>query len=684
MAERMELPDDDEEESGALTPEDKAEGETKPHEAEELVTRWLKELDKAAAHEEKWRDRAKKLVKRYRDEEKAVQAVDDENAAVTFNILFANTQVLKGQYYQKTPTPDVRRRFADKDPLGRRVASILQRAISTTLDSYDFDEVMMACVEDRLLPGRGVARLAYKPTMAQVPLGPGPDGQPQLNPDGTPATVEQVVYEEVVCDYVEWAWFRMSPATRWKKVRWIAFGELLTKKELKEQFGEEIAARCTLDWAPEDKEDDSDLKRALVWVIWDKTSRKMYAISKGLPEMPLRVLDDPLQLEGFWPIPKPLYASTATTCSLIPVPEYVQYQSLAIELDVVTERIAKLVDALRRRGIYDTSQPELARLASAGDNEFVPAENYAALLEKGGVAALFAELPIEGIAKVLVNLYTQRDQIKAIIYEVTGISDIVRGSTQASETLGAQELKARYSNTRVATGQKEVAKFARDIIRITGEIIAERFSPETLKLMTGPELWVETRKVPDPIAGQETEQQVDLTNDIMQLLRNEKLRGFRVDIETDSTIEPDAGEEQKNRIEFLTAVTSYIEQAGPLVTSGAMPMDVAKDFLSFGARGFKVSPQLEDAIDRLGGDQKQAEAGKAQQQQQAQALAAAERRKVEAEAAEAEAKARKVDLECQILERQLMAGVMPQPQATPGAVMSPQAALPGADQGAMQ
>ena len=587
------------------------------------VTRWLKEIDKASTFEEKWRERASNVVKRYRDERRITQTGAEDGATVQFNILYANVQVLKGQMYQRTPVPDVRRRFNDKDPIARQAAQILQRALTYTLDAHDFDGTMTDVTEDALLPGRGVARVKYTPTMGMVPMPPGPDGAPVLDAAGKPAMVEQVVFEEVTSEYTEWKWFRMSPATRWSKVRWIAFGELLTKKDLRAQFGEKVAAECSLDWHPIDKENEPEYSRALVWMIWDKGSKNLYAVCKGYPEAPLRVTPDPLNLEGFWPIPRPLYAATETSCSLVPVPEYLQYQDLAIELDTVTERIARLIDALRRRGIYDSNQPELEALASAGDNVFIPAENYAALMEKGGVGNLFVELPIDVVAKVVLSLYAQRDQIKAVIYEVTGISDIVRGSTKATETLGAQELKAQYSNSRIGTRQKAVAKFACGLLRLLGEIIADKFSAETLKLMTGPDLWWIEREMPDPATGKPITQKVDATNEIMALLRNDKLRGFRVDIETDSTIQPNAGEEQRNRTEFLTAITGFITGLAPIVQSGVMPLEVAKEFLSFGARAFRVAPQLEDAIDKLGGDGEGSAAGK-QAQGQEQATQAAE------------------------------------------------------------
>jgi hypothetical protein len=642
------------------------------------ATRWLREIELASRHESKWRERGKKIVERYRDDDRKTDSDGRLESPSRFNILYANTEVLKGVIYQRTPVPDVRRRFLDKDPVGRQASQILQRALSYCVDAYDFDEVMVSAVEDSLLPGRGVACVEYIPTMGKDPL-KGPDGQAVVDDGGQP--VMPVAYQEARCKYVEWDMYRESPAKRPSRIRWKAYGELMTRDDLVAAFGDK-GKRCTLDWAPKDKENDADefFKRALVWKIWDKKSRKVICVSKGLPEDVLSETDDPLGLEGFFPSPKPVYSIT-TTDSLIPVPEYIQYQDQAMELDEVTQRIKALTEELRVRGIADTSLSEVEKLAKAGDGEIIPIEDAARMAEireKGGLEKAIMFWPIQNIALVLVELYKQREQIKQTIYEVTGIADIVRGATKATETLGAQEMKARYANVRIAPRQKAVANFARDLFRMKAEIIAEKFTPETLKLMTGPEMWVIDAEVPDPAQpGKMVKQKVDATNEIMALLRNDKLRGFRVDIETDSTVQPDASEEQKNRIEFLTAVSGFVTGIAPAVQAGSIPKDVALEFLSFGARGFKMSPQLEEAIDRMrdggqgadpmAGAQKEM-AGKAMQADMAvkdaqaqEAMAKAEEAK--ARAREADAKARKAEFELNVL---MQGGMMaPQPGGMP-------------------
>lgn len=646
--------------------------ETKAQDTDEakITSRWLREIELAGTHEKEWRTRAEKVVKRYRDDEASSES---ESRKPRFNILFANTEVLRGVIYQQSPTADVRRRFLDRDPVGREAAQVLQRALSFCVDAYDFDEVMNAVVEDYLLPGRGLAKVRYSAEFAPMI---GPDGQPVIGEDGQP--VQQVAYETVETDYVEWDMVRISPAKRWSKVRWVAFGELLTRDELVKQFGEDLGRRCTLDWAPKDKESVEELfKRALVWTIWDKTSKTVHVVSKGLPDQRLSSRPDPLGLAGFFPCPRPVLAIHNTN-TMVPVPEYTQYQDQAIELDNLTARIEHLTDALRRRGVYDSAYPELEKLAQAGDNQFIAVENFANLAEKGGLDKALYESPIETVAKVLLQLMQQRESVKQTIYEVTGLADVVRGVSQASETLGAQELKARYANSRTGPRQKDVQRFARDLYRLKAEIIAEKFSPQTLAQMTGFDLAADdqekqalrTQMQAAQAAGQPMPPPKKIEQptwaEIMAVLRSDKLRGFRVDIETDSTVQPDAAQEQKNRVELLSAITQFVQGIGPAVQSGAVPMGLAKELLTFGVRAFKVSPQLEDALDMIGGEQNHGANQAKEQGQQAQAaIQMAEVQKAQAEAQEAQAKAVEAEakaLLAQVQAQGAQAGMMMPPQ----------------------
>ena len=75
------------------------------------------------------------------------------------------------------------------------------------------------------------------------------------------------------------------------------------------------------------------------------------------------------------------------------------------------------------------------------------------------LAAVFQQEDITPISTVLQGLYTQRQQILETIYEVTGISDLIRGNTKASETATAQQLKARFGSMRMRSRQEEIESY---------------------------------------------------------------------------------------------------------------------------------------------------------------------------------------------------------------------------------
>lgn len=593
----------------------------------DLVKFWLKELETATNGPEKqWREtRAPEVVRRYRDER------DDKDADDTrFNILYANTEVLKGVMYQRPPIPDVRRRWKEAEAVGRVAAEVLTRALTYAIDAYDFDHVMRQCVSDVLLPGRANAKVKYVPSFVKMdkeaePIGY--DGDKPVYAETAKAdsagkmmeSYEQLSYEEVRCDYVGYELFRISPCKTWSKVRWLAFGELLTREDCVREFGKEMGDQIKLDWSEKDKDNESSKderkQRALVWTIWNKADKRVYVICGGYPIAPLKQQDDPLKLTDFWPIPRPMYA-IQTSDSMVPVPEYTQYQDQAEELDLLTNRINVLTDALRRRGVYDGSMPELEELASAADNKFVPVTNYAALVEKGGLAAAFNELPIENLAKVILGLMEQREQVKQTIYEVEGIGDIIRGASDPNETAAAQGIKAQYAQTRIAPRQIEVQRFARDLLRLKAEVIAEHFSVQTLQQMTGLQLPTPEQKAmaqqqmqmaqmqaqqpgPDgqpqqpPPPDPKVQQMLGTPtwDDVMALLKNEKLRGFIIDVETDSTIAANDQAEKQNVTEMLTALSTLAQ--------APLPQDLIKALSLFTLRKFRASKELEELIENM-------------------------------------------------------------------------------------
>lgn len=555
-----------------------------------LVKLWKSAIELADKEESDWRERGREVVKIYRDAEAAKKYRDK---GYRFNILYSNVETLGPAIYNSTPKPDVRRRFSDKDPNGRIAAQVLERALSVQIETGDLDQALRQANKDNLLPGRGVTRVRYEPTTK--------DGK--------------VLAQEISFEHVHWEDFRRGPARKWSDLPWIAFRHYLTREQvikLAPEIGATIPLDCTLDGRDAEKgEMQPDLfKRLLVWEVWDKEQREILFIAPSYAAGPITRQQDVLNLKGFFPIPRALYA-LRTSDTLEPVEEYRIYKDQAEELDRITRRITVLISVLKWRGVRDVSVPGFEQLADAEDGELVPSENvYQYSQAGGGLDKAVWLMPIETLIKVIQSLYQQREQIKFTIYEIMGVADILRGQSDPNETLGAQNIKAQWGSIRIQERQADVQRFARDLLRIAAEIIAEKFDPALLGIMTG----------------------IQLTPEVIKIMRSDALRMFHIDIETDSTVQADMAGAQRNMGEFVQGFGAFVQAIGPAVQAGVVPVDAATDILTGFARIYKLGRQAEDALDRIGGERGPdglpiADPNKPQQpnpQQQAQAAAQAE------------------------------------------------------------
>jgi len=568
-------------------------------------------VDHVSAYEREaktWESRGKKIVKRYRD-----NRGDTDRKAARFNILWSNVQTLHPALYNGTPTPNVDRRYEDDEEVNTTVAQILERAASYYVKTNDFDDCMGQAVLDRLLPGRGTMWIRYVPNFKDVQIaGDAADGA-QITDDVNPEDTEQELYsEDVVADYVHWCDYGHNVARTWQENRMVWRKVYLGRKELVKRFGK-IGEEVPLDAKALGKKDDDQSEantKGTVYELWDRVTKMVYWFHKDMEDF-LDQMDDPLRLEGFYPCPKPVYATLAND-SLIPTPDFVLYQDQAQELDVMTARIDMLNRALKVVGVYDASAEGVQRMLSENvDNKLIAVEQWAVFAEKGGLKGVVDFFPIEMVANVLMNLYSARDKIKQDIYEITGISDIVRGSTNANETATAQQIKGQFATLRLDSMQKDVARFARDAVKIMTEVIGNHFSLDTLKQVSGVRLLTEAEKQQaiasqqpqiDPMTGQPIPPQPlpDIVQKMIKkptweeveaVLRNNGTRCFRVDIETDSTIKADQEAEKASRIEFLTAAGTFIQQAATIPVPELQPL--LMEMLKFGVGGFKAGRELD-------------------------------------------------------------------------------------------
>jgi hypothetical protein len=620
---------------------------------------WLDEIERAEKDQNKWSNRAKKIVKIYTEER------ETSKAARQFAIFWANIQVLLPAVYAKPPEPVVQRRFQDKDPLGREAGQVVERALISTFDTANLDKTLEQVCEDYLIVGRGTAWVRYVPAFETLPIGE--------------EQVETLTDESIAYDFVNWSDFIYPKVRSWSEVPWVARIVYMDKGGLEARFGAALAKEVFAKTDPDKKRVDPKTgvakDRIQVYEIWSKRDKEVIWVAKNYKD---KVLDrkPPLyDLHGFFPCPEPAFA-TCPTDSLQPIPDYVYYQDQCEEINQLTIRIGNLTDALKLVGFYPagaeggiSSAIEMA-LSPSTDNRMIAVPSWNGFVSGGGAKQMIEWLPVDMVQEVLQGCLQLRQQLIQDVYQITGISDILRGESQASETATAQNIKAQWGGVRIRDKQRTMARFARDLTRIGGEIIAEKFQPETLWRITGLKFPTQADKdaaqakiqaalaPPPPMAalpppqapGQPPTAALAPPNgppgpqpgppepppipddvkamlaapsqeDIIQLLRDDQMRTYRVDIETDSTIEANEQAEKERRNEFLAAVGAFIQQVMPMIQMAPPIVPMLMEMLMFAVRGYRAGRQLEDVIEaslealgKAATEQQQAQ-GKMQQQQ---------------------------------------------------------------------
>jgi hypothetical protein len=593
-----------------------------------IVRRWLAELALADKAEEKWRKEGCEIYDLYEGEETR------ENS---FNILWSNTETILPAVYNSTPQPDVRRRFRDPDPVGKVASTVLERSLSYQIDDYDFDAEIEDAVLDALLPGRGVVRINYEPEFVKITqqgAAPAPVAgafvqdaaaaggiASEPSQEGSaPATAapdyEKLVAQSARCSHVQWDKFRRGPGKRWPEVPWVAFEHEFTYDMALEKFGPDVAkalqyqesagADVIKERGKKGEQTKAVFKVCIVHEIWDREQRRVLFIAPTYKDRPCLVVQDPLKLRQFLPLPRPIYAIPSSR-SLVPKPLYRMYKQQAKELDRVSARINKIVTALKIRGLYSSHIKEAHDLLEAPENSMTAVENPALIAEHGGFDKLVWILPLDVLSRTLEYLYKARDQIKQAIYEISGIADIIRGATNPNETLGAQKLKSQWGSLRIQKLQREIQRFARDLMRLKAEVIAEHFTPEQLAAMTNVQLPAPQDKAKAQMAAQQAqatqqppppEVQKVLSqptwDEVKQLMASDDMRQYRIDIETDSTVAETVAQDT----EGLTEVLALIGNIMGGVAKG-LPMDVAKTVALAAVRRVRLGSAVEDALEAL-------------------------------------------------------------------------------------
>lgn len=518
---------------------------------EKLGKDWLERIDEAETREDDWRKAAEAAEAAYLCDEKS-----EHGFVPDFNILHSNVETIVPAIYNSTPAPDVRPRHNTPDEIAKLVADIYERAIAAQIDDDKLDTEVEGAAQDAFLAGRGGVRIRF---------------------DADVDEMGQVTDERLIFENVSWRDYREGPAKRHADLPWMAFRHTVTMKELGRISDDALMERQA------DPTDNVSLEAEDVdiWEIWCRETKTVKFIDADTGKV-LSIRDDPLGLKHFFPMPQPVQPITATG-SRKPVCPYAVYKTLAEELDRITRRINAIMKGLKVRGIIPMAADGLERLAAAGDNELVPIANIENLAVTGGLEKAVMWWPIEQAINVLRELYAQREQTKQAIYEITGISDIVRGATDPRETRGAQEIKTQWGSLRIKRMQRMIARHVRDLFVLSAEIMAKHFSPQSLAEMAGVQLPMDD---PEAMAR------------ILPMLSG-PLAHYRIDVESDSTVRADLTQRKGEMSEFLNGTAQFFSTMAPVVAQSPQAAEPMAEMYAAFARQFSLGKQAEDAIDKL-------------------------------------------------------------------------------------
>ena len=445
-------------------------------------SKWLAEIRASKQREEKWRKKALDILARFRNE-RGLEIHSNKPTDKKTNILWSNTEVLMSHLCTDLGTPDVRRMFPQpgkKTKVARLAAEVLEKTMVCEGHAFDVTAEFESAIEDSLLPGRGQVWIDLE------------EGEGIENKD---ADDSNPMWLEAKINHVDWEQYLEGPSRRWDQVPWVGRMHLFEKEDLEREFPEyadQIPLNYELDNTNEQTKESlvgagrETISRAPVWEIWCKTTKERIYVAEDYPKI-LKVDADPYRLKDFFPGPPPLYA-IKTTNTRIPVPLFIQYQDQADELDRLTTRRYRLVETAKYCGLYgavgetDDTMQDLSRLE---DGEFIPFKGFAVLQQAGGLASAFLTRDLGPIMAAIQGVENAKSEVVQTIYEITGISDIIRGSSDANETYGAQKLKARFGSNRSSRRQRVVQRFVRDAYRLKAEVIAEHYPRDQLAEMTG-------------------------------------------------------------------------------------------------------------------------------------------------------------------------------------------------------
>lgn len=531
--------------------------------------------------------------------------------------------------YSQTPIPQAEKAFTEEDDKIAKLAAIAHEDLAEyMMKSCDFDDTQYSTRDNFLIAARGTNRVVLESSFKdkvvkeyyapqQIPPQPGqpPSPQPQyqwVNNVGevlqTPEQLAQLqqddqgYYINKTLEELERACIDLvsvhtedilhnPDARKWREMKWVAFRNRMTRQDVRKRFDKEAKTFSDkLVYLDDAKDENREAKErsegtTSIWEMWCLDTKSVYWIDENYKEDFLDSKPDPYKLARFFPC-SPFIVGTCGPDSLYPVPDFIQMKSLINQMHAMADRFRRLLKASKVVGLADGSVPELQAIEDAGDAVILIVQKFQELIVgKGGLENLVQFFPTDKLMAAATNLANAINLYETKCNEFYGTPDILRGSSDPTETAAAQQLKGQYTSLRFSFYQKEFQRLVRDDIEMMCDLALKIFPADKLREIMGVRFW-------------KAEDQA-LWPQVLTLLKDDQDRKIRINIETDSTITMNQNFEAEKRNYLAKTVFEGLSAVAKASGENEAFMVPTLQVLMLVVQGLKKGKEVEDSLRQM-------------------------------------------------------------------------------------
>lgn len=581
---------------------------------------WKAQITQSEQRRRKFVETAEESIRVY-NAQKQVGILND--AERRLNVWWYCINTLLPAYYSSTPKAEVNLRKRTGGIPYELGSVILERNTQFVMDThFDFDKVGYNAALQFLLTGQSVlwARYAakFETVMEDMAVIRDPMGQ-LIDGSGRPYTgdtsilqegegniliasieVEKKVKERAVLDIVQYNDHNCSDARTEDEIEWHSRRAFLDRSQAEQLFGKNVADDLVYDSFPEvmkkdlARREDKYEGKAELHEIWCEATNKVYWMQKSGDKCIVESSEPPTKFEKFYPCS--IISQSTDPDSVIPVSDYAHVRDQILEVERLTTRIHAVTQAIRTNFLYDAAMGPTVEQLFAGDLKGTPIINWPSYKGRGGLQAGVEFYPVEPFVNALNTLQGARGAALQQLYETLKVSDLLRGTSEQYKSATANRLENQWSSLGLVVRQNMFSKFISDAISNLGTIIAEQFEPETIlevgdaDALIEPTIYLPPAPPPPPMpeAGPEGMppgdtgamppmapppppapdplQKIDeMKQQIIDLLRDNKKRSYRIQIASDSMIAIDQQQQQQDGAMLIQQAGQFFDQMRGLV-----------------------------------------------------------------------------------------------------------------------